>query len=458
MSLSSALGAAVSGLRAQSAAISAVSENIANSSTTAYKIRTTNFEALIAGGNATRSGFSGGSVAFTNGQNVDGQGIIQATGKAENIAIQNRGFFIVTDNLLGSTNEYKYTRNGAFDTNAAGQLVNSEGYTLLGYRTDAQGNILSPNRNSLTSLVPMDLSLIAGAASGTTFITPRLNLPAEAPIAPAPGSQYQVTFEILDALGVGHEILGTFTKTGINNWQLQLADPVLQGSTPPQVSGRLNNGGNEDLINLVFDGNGALVSTDWLGNGVGVDATIDLNIPFGETAIPIGAYPGQTGAADSTIRLNLGTPGLNDGIGQVSSTNSTGNPDISITDIDRDGARFGVLSGIEVDDDGLVTATFDNGLREIIYRIPLATFPNPEGLTHVGGTVYDENENAGNVRLRLTREGDAGELVAAALENSSTDTSEEFNKMIISQQAYSAASQVVSTTDEMFSTLIQAVQ
>jgi flagellar hook protein FlgE len=90
--------------------------------------------------------------------------------------------------------------------------------------------------------------------------------------------------------------------------------------------------------------------------------------------------------------------------------------------------------------------------------VPIATFPNPNGLTHVNGTVYDENEAAGNYNLRLPGQGNAGSIVANALEQSTTDTSEEFNKMIIAQQAYSSAAQVVSTVDEMFQELISAVR
>lgn len=454
MSLTSALGAAVSGLRAQSAAIAAVSENIANSSTTAYKTRTMSFESLITSSQSGATGYSGGSVTFAASQDVDRQGIISATGKAENIAVQDKGFFVVTDNLNGSSNEFKYTRNGSFDTNAVGQLVNGEGFNLLGYRTNPDGSLVTTNRTSLTSLEPVDLSLISGSAAATTQITPRLNLPAEAAVA----DQFNVTFEVLDSLGVAYEIDAEFTKTAVNEWQLQLGteSPAgsgnflarVQGSVPATFSGLIGTTGNsEHLVNMTFDGNGNIATTDWLGNGVGVDANVD---------IAIAGF--ASGAVDNSISLTLGTPGQKDGVAQVASTNSLGAPDIKITDIDSNGARFGELSGIEIDGDGLVTATFDNGLRETIYRIPLATFPNSEGLTHVGGAVYDENSNAGNVRLRLTREGDAGQIIAGALEGSAADTSEEFNKMIVSQQAYSAASQVVSTTDEMFSSLIQAVQ
>ena len=88
----------------------------------------------------------------------------------------------------------------------------------------------------------------------------------------------------------------------------------------------------------------------------------------------------------------------------------------------------------------------------------MATFPNPVGLTNVHGTVYDENQNAGNLNLRLPGQGNAGTINATSLELSTVDTSEEFNKMIVAQQSYSSAAQIVSTVDEMFDSLLAAVR
>ena len=113
---------------------------------------------------------------------------------------------------------------------------------------------------------------------------------------------------------------------------------------------------------------------------------------------------------------------------------------------------------MDVDGNGIVTAFFENGVRIPIYQVPIATFPNPNGLIQVNGSIYDENVNAGALNLRNPTEGQAGELISSAIELSLTDTSREFNKMIVSQQAYSSAAQVVSTADEMFDELIAAVR
>jgi flagellar hook protein FlgE len=427
MSLTSALNSAVSGLRAQSTAIAAVSENIANSSTIAYKGRGVSFQSLVTNSSSSSSRYATGSVLYSTYQDVSAQGEITSSGDATDIAIQGNGFFVVSDSLSNKPSAYNYSRNGNFETDADGFLINSEGYYLLGQALDDDGNVIAANSSDLNSLEPINTSAVTGKAKATTEITMDVNLPADAAV----GDIFETAAEVFDSLGVSHTISQSWEKTGANTWTLTMSNPVLT-SDGTTTSGTLT----PTTIDITFDGDGNLAST--------TPDPVSLSIT-GFTS----------GANNSTIALDLGTPGSTEGLTQFSSNTDT--PDIDVQLIDQDGLRYGQLSGLEISDDGIVTATFDNGLRQAIYQIPLATFPNPGGLTHVNGTVYDENELAGNYNLRKPGEGSAGEIFSNALELSTTDTSEEFNKMIIAQQAYSAASQIVSTTDEMFSSLIQAV-
>ncbi len=431
MSLTSALNGAVSGLRAQSAAIAAVSENIANSSTTAYKTRGISFQSLVTGQEAS-SGFASGGVVFNTYQNIRQQGLISATDSGTDIAINGNGFFVVTSDLLNQPSGYTYTRNGNFRTDADGYLINTEGSYLLGQRTDRDGNVIATNNNDLNSLVPIDVNTISGTAQPTSQVRFDMNLPADALV----GDTFANSIEIFDALGVSHTIGLTWEKTLANNWTVTFADPIQTSSGLP--SGTLDTGtvGDRD-IDIVFNGDGSLASF--------TPALTSLNI----TGF-------STGANSSTIGLDMGTVGNTDGLTQYSSNTTV--PRIEIFLIDQDGVRFGQLSGIAIDDSGLVTAYFENGVRLPVFQVPIATFPNPAGLTHINGTIYDENEQAGNYNLRLPGQGNAGSIQSSALEMSATDTSEEFNKMIVAQQAYSSAAQVVSTADEMFQELIGAVR
>lgn len=423
MSLTSALNASVGALRAQGAAIGAVSENIANASTTAYKIKTINFQALVTGEGNTASG----GVLFTAAQNVDVTGQISSTGNTTNLAIKGGGFFVVTDNLQNKPSSYAYSRNGNFSTDSSGNLVNDEGYYLLGQVTDVTGVVTATNKTDLNSLEPISLNAIKGAASPTSLVIEQLNLPADATIS----SSFTSSIEVFDSLGISSTVDQTWTKTGINAWTLTLADPHLTTDTSI-TTGTIA----PASIAFVFNGDGSLLSTT---------PAPDLTVT-GWT----------TGANDSNVSLDVGTIGRTDGISQFSS--NTTNPDLEISAITGNGARFGNLSSIEIDSEGLVTAVFDNGLRQPVYQVPVATFQNPNGLTHINGSVYDENQNAGNVTLQLPNVGNAGGIVSSALEESTSDTSEEFNKMIVAQQGYSAAAQIISTVKTMYDTLTQAVR
>lgn len=431
MSLNGALNAAVSGLRAQSTAVAAVSENIANASTTAYKTRQVSFQSLVTGAGSR----AGGAVVYESSQDMRAQGQIQATDNSTNISINGNGFFVVSDQVDNQPSAYTYTRNGSFSTDAQGYLINSEGYYLLGQATDDLGNVISTSSNDLNSLVPVDVNSISGTAQATAEVRFDMNLPADASI----GDTFNNSIEIFDALGVSHQISITWAKTAANAWTATFTDPIQTGTAT--TSGVIDTdpatAGAQKTINVTFNGNGSV-------------ATFTPAVP----SFDITGF--TTGANNSSVALDWGTVGGTDGLTQFSS--NTTNPGLEIYLIDQDGVRFGQLSEINIDEKGLVTASFENGVRLPVYQIPIATFPNPNGLKHVEGTVYDENEAAGNYNLRLPGQGNAGNIISSALEQSTTDTSEEFNKMIVAQQAYSSAAQVVSTVSEMFTDLIGAVR
>jgi flagellar hook protein FlgE len=116
---------------------------------------------------------------------------------------------------------------------------------------------------------------------------------------------------------------------------------------------------------------------------------------------------------------------------------------------DQNGAPLGERNGIEIRDGGIVTATYSNGETVPLYRLPLATFVNVNGMTEVTGTVYAESAESGGVTLNIAGEGGSGLITSAVLENSNVDLGSEFSRMIVSQRAFSASSQLIKTIDEM---------
>lgn len=123
--------------------------------------------------------------------------------------------------------------------------------------------------------------------------------------------------------------------------------------------------------------------------------------------------------------------------------------------LDQNGAELGLRTGIEINDDGVVFARFSNGQSSALFQIPLATFTNVNGLEEVSGVAFRETSASGSFNLREAQEGGAGVINSGSLENSNVDLAEEFSKLIITQRAYSAGTQIISTVDEITEELLR---
>ena len=154
------------------------------------------------------------------------------------------------------------------------------------------------------------------------------------------------------------------------------------------------------------------------------------------------------GSADLNINFDFGTVGQADGIVQF---DAAYNP----TFIDTDGAAFGQFSGVTISEAGLVTALFANGDIRPIFKIPVATFPNPNGLGINTGNVYNSTDNSGLFFLRTAGTGGSGSIQSSVLESSTVDIAKEFTNMITTQRAYSASAKIISTADEMLDELMR---
>ena len=128
--------------------------------------------------------------------------------------------------------------------------------------------------------------------------------------------------------------------------------------------------------------------------------------------------------------------------------------DYSVGTINQDGAELGLRTGIAIDTDGNVVASFSNGLTQNLARIPIATFTNPNGLQERTGNVYIQTSDSGAYNLRDAGTAGAGNIATSSLEASNVDLADEFSRMIITQRAYSAGTKIISTTDQMLTELL----
>ena len=120
-----------------------------------------------------------------------------------------------------------------------------------------------------------------------------------------------------------------------------------------------------------------------------------------------------------------------------------------------DGSSFGSITGVTISKDGMVTEQFSNGLSQSVYKIPLATFTNPDGLAQMNGNAYVATKGSGAANINLADTGNAGGTSAQSLEGSTVDLATEFTNLITTHRAYSASARIITTADAMFQTLEQ---
>lgn len=223
MSLYGALSAGVSGMNAQSNELALISDNISNVNTIGYKGSFGEFSTLVTQQSLPNS-YAAGGVQFNRIGQFGNQGILQSSSSPTDMAVSGKGFFVVnkTSGAAASSSQLLFTRAGSFTTDNQGNLVNTAGYFLEGWPTDATGTPTTTNTSVLSNLQTVNVSGVSGSASPTTSIALGINLPA----ADANGGSHTTNVEVFDSLGVSHDIAFDWTKSTVNQWGFSTQVPT----------------------------------------------------------------------------------------------------------------------------------------------------------------------------------------------------------------------------------------
>ncbi|MCC3306565.1 flagellar hook protein FlgE [Sneathiella sp. HT1-7] len=437
MSLTAAMFSGVSGLAAQSTAMATISDNISNTNTIGYKGTNAIFSTLVTE-SATDTTYSAGGVLVHPRAQIDQQGLITASDSTTHMAIAGDGFFVVSTAADPTTagGNYVYTRAGTFEPDATGLLRNAQGYYLQGWEIDPDGNIPA-NQSDLAALSPVNITGLTGNAEATSTINLKANLSSDQTsfgagyvagdmTSGAVDPHFVRSFQVYDSMGSAHGITFNFLRTG-------------SGATP-----------NEWTVEITadIDGDG---SEDMLSSSVAAfnsDGTLDLGSTTLTNTITIPWAAALGIDTPQAVTLNFGSDGLSDGFTQFASNSELVSSEVN-------GALFGAFNAVFIDEEGTVIAKFDNGTSKEIYKVPIATFANPNGLQNRDGNAYDETPESGTFTLREATLGGAGTIISSATEASTVDIAEEFTRMIITQRSYSAAGKIITTADEMLEELIR---
>ena len=414
----------LSGLNASSKNLDVIGHNIANANTTGFKSSRAEFADLVASSMGAGGGANYGiGVEVAAVAQQFSQGNVTVTGNNLDVAINGNGFFKVQQ----ADGSAAYTRAGNFKLDKTGDLVTNGGAQVMGFRVDPA--------TGLSTSEAQPLSFPTGApiqAKQTESIKATLNLDARAkdsagdatatpPVPATPRSTYGTSINVYDTQGVATPVNLYFMKTANpNEWAVynQLDDPT---AVPPVTA--------ISLGTIAFDENGKIDP-----------ATATLTLTVSPTANP-NAETAAPAVANFPVDIDMS------GATQFGSK-------FAVADLSQDGYASGDLTSLNISNDGMVMASYSNGVTRSEAQVALANFRNPQGLLAVGGNNWVESFDSGPAVLGKPGDGNFGALRSGALEDSNVDLTAELVNMMTAQRAYQANAQTIKTQDQVMSTLV----
>ena len=398
----------LSGLNAAAKNLDVIGNNVANSATVGFKQSQAQFADVYAnsltgaGGSNVGIGVKVAQVAqqFT-------QGNITSTSNPLDMAINGGGFFRMDNN-----GEINYQRNGQFQLDRAGFIVNPMGAKLTGYTADAGGVLstgapgpLSINTADLSPQITTEVNAVLNLDSGNT-------VPATAPFSISDPTSFNssTAISIFDSLGNTQTLQTFYVKTANpGEWQVYAASDGTQIGAGP-------------VATLNFDTSGLLTTA----------------MPLAPITVPATA----TGATP-TFPVTLDYLGTTQ-FGAAFSVNT----------LNQDGFTSGRLAGFNVGADGMILGRYTNGQTGILGQVVLANFSNPNGLQQLGNNLWAETSTSGAPLVGIPDTGSLGVLQSSAVEDSNVDLTAELVNLITAQRVYQANAQTIKAQDAVLQTLV----
>ncbi|MDO9423182.1 MAG: flagellar hook protein FlgE [Methylobacter sp.] len=449
---------ALSGLKAASTNLQVTGNNIANSQTTGFKESRAEFADVYASSIGGVSKTQAGSgVKVTEVAQQFNQGNIESTQNSLDLAVSGNGFFVLADkvNLPDSANPNApvdpslptaYTRNGAFQLNSDGNVVNDKGQYLLAF---AANGTTAAEGFSVGVFRPLTIDTAQGLPVATENINMKLNVngaavvPPTTPFKPTDPLSYNNTTSITtyDVQGNAHIASTYYVKTATaNEWEAYLFlddfGITVGKPNPPgpylksEVATPVNTPGAP--IRMTFTETGLLEQVD----GIAATKVDFVDIDLTKINPNISVTP-MTFDLDYFGTTQFATP-------------------FSVNGLDQDGLPAGNLTGIDVDRTGVVFARYSNGGSKALGQVALARFQSNQSLAKLGDTSWAQTSNSGTPIFGAAGDNNFGGIQSSALEGSNVDLSEQLVKLIIAQQAYQANSQTITTEKTLIQTILNA--
>ncbi|MDQ3125951.1 MAG: flagellar hook-basal body complex protein, partial [Pseudomonadota bacterium] len=392
MSINSALLAGVSGLTANAAALAAISQNIANVNTIGYK-RTAGEFSTVVNSQSMGAGYSAGGVLASARHYISQSGQLQRTTSSTDLGIAGQGFFVTTEKAEGldATDARQFTRAGAFRVDNFGYLKNTAGLYLQGWPVDAEG-VIATDPSDLGRLRSINVGSVGGTAEATTRAQLNANLQSSqavsaeaadaALVPPGPNAynaatnsmamwdpetgagvkpDFELTIPASDSKGGQRTLAISFLKTDVpNQWYAEIR--AIPASDVESGAGLSNGQIRTGLVAFTQDGRLDVDAMAALGAQALFPDVTAASLSFGASdgAAPAAGtvkWAGGLGIDDQIITFDL-----NASAGGLTQYDS----DSVVQAVTTNGTAFGNLSNIEIDEEGFVTAIFDNGVTRQI--------------------------------------------------------------------------------------------
>lgn len=431
MGISSALYSGVSGLNTNSQAMTVIGNNLANTNTLGFKGSRTVFADLLSNNINGSGGVSqvGRGVGVSKVDQIFSQGTFESTESNLDVAIEGDGFFVLKE--PGDDTSY-YSRAGAFRFNDEGILVNPEGLQVQGKQFNVNGELLAGE----PSLIQVEnTGLIPGNA--TSEMTLNTNLDAKEPkldianfdITDPTTYNYSSSLQVFDTLG-NPQLLTTYF--------VRIDDPAGVEENLWRAAWSAEKDDGTGTVMQGFFADDLIFTEDGKLQGAAQDPPVETTglIPAGNGA---GELDWNNGTTPTEITVTFETTQFNSESAVISQS--------------QNGFAAGDLVSVDIDQEGIVVASYSNGEQTNIAQLVLGKFVNPNGLSVVGTNLYTANSSSGPVRTGLPGP-ELGKIFTNSLEQSNVDMGAEFVRMITVQRGFQANSKIITTVDELLGELI----
>ncbi|GIX07162.1 MAG: flagellar hook protein FlgE [Candidatus Poribacteria bacterium] len=485
----------LSGLRANQTKLDVIGNNIANANTVGFKASRVTFGDVLS--RTIRSATPrqaplqvGRGTQVVAISTVTRQGGLQETNNSSDLAIQGRGFFIVSNG-----ERELYTRAGNFSINTNGELVTPDGLRLQGFNA-VNGQIpvtavketlrlpLDPIPARATSQIGLSGNLSAAMPVGEALQTYTVTQDAaELAVTLAAGGISDLVIEetesanllVEDAQGNRAVIAVSGTETR-GDFQTKVAEAGLAATLPTdtltitKLDPKNGISTTVELIDSLGTPHLATIAfyrtedpSEWVWQMEIPDAieSVDLNSMRGMLVFdPNGAVTSFTngdGADEWLITANVNPDAdpltlemSRSVVERVTQYNLRSNLSVAR----NDGMLPGELTGFTVDERGVIIGNFSNGESRTLGQVLLADFVNPQGLMRGGSNTFVPTVNSGDPIVGIAGEGNMGVIVSGALELSNVDLAEEFIEMILAQRGIQSAANIITTGDTIMNDVL----